>query len=107
MDDYEDSIRHSLSNVDDEEILENLKKGSYTNEAKKIAESILSERGYKVVAGNFVNENLEGEKFLKVIEPARRNWVVGLVVFSLLGILYAVLKTVGRGVIYWVDGVSS
>ncbi len=48
MADYANSVKQSLSRLDDEEILEKIKSNSLTDEAKEVAEKILLERGLDV-----------------------------------------------------------
>ena len=57
MSDYGDTVRSSLSNVDDEERLERLQKGAFSEQAKVIALNILHERGYKQIDVGSETEN--------------------------------------------------
>ena len=59
MSDYEDTVRYSLSNFDDEDILERLRKGFFTDEARLIALKILDERGYQQLDGVFAKRQPE------------------------------------------------
>lgn len=48
MSDYINSVRQSLSRLDDEEIAQKIKNNSLTDEAKIVAEEVLRERGFDV-----------------------------------------------------------
>ncbi len=48
MNDYENTVKDSLSRLDSEEIIEKLKKNYLTDEAKVVAEEILLERGIDI-----------------------------------------------------------
>lgn len=48
MTDYANSVKQSLSRLDDDEILEKIKSNSLTDEAKEVAQKILLERGLDV-----------------------------------------------------------
>ena len=46
MSNYETSLKASLDNLSDEEISKKLKTGYFSDEARAVAEQVLSERGF-------------------------------------------------------------
>jgi len=48
MNDYQSTVKDSLSRLDSEELIEKLKKNYLTDEAKVVAEEILLERGIDI-----------------------------------------------------------
>lgn len=57
MSDYKETVRISLSRLDSEELLEKIRKNYLTDEAKEVAEKILSERGVDSKSGFPRDEN--------------------------------------------------
>lgn len=73
MGEYEDTVRYSLSNLNDGEIIKRLSTNSFTDEAKVVAYQVLTERGYKNIDGKLEKEYEEVEEVHQNTEPDLRN----------------------------------
>jgi hypothetical protein len=88
MSNYETSLKASLDNLSDEEISKKLKTGYFSDEARVVAEQVLSERG---IASNEITENravgeISHEGLDYLTEEQNKKLVTGNVIVTMIAL---------------------